>query len=377
MYESLFAVPLLFVILASFAVVVLLSLLYVVVRRRRRESAPEWLEVRRYAEMKALSQDQWLILAAMLKRYAPDSAFETVTYRHEFDRCVCDQLANVSNMSQREKMGEILREIREALDLVKVPDGARWTSTLDLEKKATVKARPLEQEKRPMADFYLKHINDAYFYLMPRNAELMADITEGSRFLMHICRDGDARYEVVASVAALRSNPPSIMFGHVHEMKRMQMRAHERSAFTRPTPIELFVVPEDWAHDPLAWLTKNEPVIQGSGTFMNISAGGFAAMLAGGAPPTHAFARVKINLGSSGTPPFACYAHIVDAVSLAQDRTLLRAAFIDITTVQQQAIDQYVAEVKKEAAPQEELPEAEEEAEAAEADAEEEAKESQ
>ncbi len=347
MFESLPVVLSPALIAALVGCVLVLILILAMLRYRQAALSPEWQEAKQYADVKGLAPDQWLVLAAMLKRYAADSPYEALTYRHEYDRCVREQIDAITGTSQREKMGELLREIRDALGLDTVPEGAHWTSTLDLEEKKKISARPADEASCPMREFYIKRVNDAYFYLAPRKTEMVADVSPGSGYLIHACHDGDARYEIVAEVAAIRSNPVRLMFGHVFEMKRLQMRAHERSAYTRPASIELFVMPEEWINDPLTWLYQNEPVRQGSGTFMNLSAGGFAAMLLDSAPPTNAYARVTITLGDKYMPPFTVFAHIVDTVALASDRTLLRAAFADITPTQQEAIDSYVADTKR------------------------------
>jgi len=324
------------------AILSVLFLIFVMVRYRREETSPEWIEARQYADAKGLSQEQWLTLSAMLKRFATAGPFEAITYRHEFDRCVRDQMNAIKEMAPREKMGEALREIREALELATVPEGARWSSTLDLEEKQTVKARPVEQDSSPMHEFYIKHVNDAFFYLTPRHSDIMKEMPVGSRHVIHACHPGDARYEVIAEVADARESPAQVVFGHVFEIKRLQARAHERSAYTLPTPVDMFVVPEENAHDPLPWLYNNDPMSQGTGTFMNLSAGGYAAMLHAAPPPNRAYARVTVTLGREDFPPFTVFSRIVGTVALAENRTLVRAAFVDITPRQKEAIERYV-----------------------------------
>lgn len=344
MLVSLSIIQLSVLILVPIACLSVLVLIVILVRYRHESDSPEWIEARQYADVKGLTSEQWLVLRSMLKRYATANPLDTISYRHEFDNCVRSQLDAVQGIAQREKMGETLREIRVKLDLVKIPEGAHWSSTLDLTEKSTVKARPFDQDNRPLSEFYIRHVNDAYFFLTPRNPELAADITEGKKYLMHICHPGDARYEFVAEVAAIRSNPVQIMFGHVFEAKRLQARAHERSAYTIPTPMEIYVVPEEMAHDPITWLYNNDPVSKATATFMNLSAGGFAAMLHAAPPPPHAYAKVTVTLGREDFPAFTVFSRIVGTVALAEDRTLVRAAFIDITPKQEEAIDHYVAE---------------------------------
>ena len=344
MFASLSIVQLSVIILVPVACLSVLALVYILIRYRSEPSSPEWVEAEQYAQMKGIAPEQWLVLRSMLKRYAPSGPFESITYRHEFDRCVREQINAISGVAQREKMGETLREIRVLLDLEKVPEGGHWTSTLDLAKKQTLKARPLEQESCPLSEFYIRHVNDAYFVLTPRNQELPADIKEGDKYLMNACHPGDARYEFIAEVAAIRSNPVQLLYGHVFEAKRMQARAHERSAYTIPTPMEIYVVPEANAHDPIPWLYNNDAMTQATATFMNLSAGGYAAMLHASPPPNRAYAKVTVTLGREDFPPFTVFSHIVGTVALAEDRTLVRASFVDITPKQEEAIDAYVAE---------------------------------
>lgn len=347
MFASLSIVQFSVIILVPIAVLAILLLLYLLFRSRRDDSSPEWLEAHQYCDMKGLPMDQWLVLRSMLKRYATGDPLDTITYRHEFDRCVRDQINAITGVAQRDKIGETLREIRIKLDLEKIPEGGHWTSTLDLAKKNTLKARPLEQESCPLSEFYIRHINDAYFFLTPRNQELAADITEGSKYLMQACHPGDARYEFVGEVAAIRSNPVQLMFDHVYETKRLQARAHDRSAYTIPTPMEIYVVPEEIAHDPVAWLYNNDPASKETATFMNLSAGGYAAMLHASPPPNRAYAKVTVTLGREDFAPFTVFSRIVGTVALAEDRTLVRASFVDITPKQEEAIEHYVAEALK------------------------------
>lgn len=344
MFASLSIVHLSIIILVPIACLSVVLLLYILVRFRREETTPEWQEAKQYGEMKGISQEQWLVLRAMLKRYAANNPFDAISARHEFDRCVREQISAISGVAQQDKMGETLRDIRAILDLVKVPEGGHWTSTLDLTAKQIVKARPLQQENCPLSEFYIKHVNDAYFFLSPRNPELAADVVEGSKYLIQACHPGDARYEFVGEVDAIRANPVRLMISHVFEAKRMQARAHERSAYTIPTPMDIFVVPEDSAHDPLAWLYENDPANQATATFMNLSAGGYAAMLHTAPPPNRAYARVTVTLGREDFPPFTVFSQIVGTVALAEDRTLVRACFADITPQQEEAIEVYVAE---------------------------------
>lgn len=347
MLTSLSMVQLSIIILAPIAALAVLLLLYLLFRSRQGDSSPEWLEAHQYCEMKGMPMDQWLVLRSMLKRYATSDPLDTITYRHEFDRCVRDQINAISGVAQRDKMGESLREIRASLDLEKIPEGGHWSSTLDLIEKGTLKARPLEQESCPLSEFYIRHINDAYFFLTPRKQEIAADINEGDKFLMNACHPGDARYEFVGEVAAIRSNPVQLMFSHVYEAKRLQARAHERSAYTIPTPMQIYVVPEEIAHDPVSWLYNNDPASEATATFMNLSAGGYAAMLHASPPPSRAYAKVTVTLGREDFPPFTVFSRIVGTVALAEDRTLVRASFVDITPKQEEAIEHYVAEALK------------------------------
>ena len=164
---------------------------------------------------------------------------------------------------------------------------------------------------------------------------------------MHACHPGDARYEFVGEVAAIRGNPVQLMFAHVFETKRLQARAHDRSAYTIPTPMEIYVVPEEVAHDPVTWLYNNDPTNKGTATFMNLSAGGYAAMLHASPPPNRAYAKVTVTLGREDFPPFTVFSRIVGTVALAEDRTLVRSCFLDITPKQEEAIEHYVAEALK------------------------------
>ena len=344
MFASLSIVQIPIIILVPIAFLSVALPFYILTRFRQKKVSPEWQEAQQYGELKGLSPEQWLVVRAMLKRYAASEPFEALSYRHEFDRCVREQISAISGVAQRDRMGETLYEIRTLLDLVKVPEGGHWTSTLDLAAKQTVKARPLQQENCPLSEFYIKHVNDAYFFLSPRNPELAADASEGSQYLIQACHPGDARYEFVGEVAAIRANPVRLMIGHVFEMKRMQARAHERSAYTVSTPMDIFTVPEDRAHDPLKWLHENKPENQATAAFMNLSAGGYAAILHITPPPNRAYARVTISLGREDFPPFTVFSQIVDTVALAEDRTLVRASFAGISPQQEEAIERYVAE---------------------------------
>ncbi len=361
MLEALTVVHISIAVLALIAFFSALFLVYAIVRYRRDEVAPEWLEARQYIQAKGLAKDQWPVLASMLKRYASDNPYEAVTYRHEFDRCVREQINAIPSVAQRETMGEALREIRTMLDLVHVPEGARLSSTLDLEERKTITARRTDQDNSPMNEFYVKRVNDAFFYLAPRNVDVVRGVEEGARFLLQVYRPGDSRYEIIATVTAVHENPVTLMFGHVFKLKRLPPRAHERSAYTLPQPIDVFIVPKERLHDPLPWLYTNEPTSQSSGTFMNLGAGGFAAMLRAPNPPSPAYARVTIVLGDEYIPPFRVFAQIVSTVPIAEERTLIRAAFVDITPKQQEAIDQYVANAKEQESEAEEAETAEQE----------------
>ncbi|MCK5862777.1 MAG: hypothetical protein KAH38_09845 [Candidatus Hydrogenedentes bacterium] len=345
MFESLSLVQLSVIILVPIACLSILSLIYILIRYRPVDTMPGWLEAQQYANMKELSQEQWLVLRSMLKHYAAGDPFDTLTDHREFDSCVRKQIDAISGVAQRDTMGETLREIRTALSLEKIPEEERWSSTLNLTEKQIVKARPLEQNSSPLSEFYVAHVNDAYFFLTPRNPELAADIAEDSQYLMQVCHPGDARYEFVASVAAIRSDPVRLLFGHVFESKRMQARAHERSAYTIPTPMDIFVVPEENEPNPTDWLYENDPQTRATATFMNLSAGGYAAMLHTAAPPNHSYARVTVTLGRDDFPPFTVFSQVIGTVTLAEDRTLVRASFVDMTPKQEEAIEIYVAEV--------------------------------
>ena len=136
MFTSLSIVQLSMIILVPVAALAVLLLLYLLFRNRQSESSPEWMEAHQYCEMKGLPVDQWLVIRSMLKRYATNNPLDTLTYRHEFDRCVKEQISAISGVAQQDKIGETLRDIRIKLDLEKVPIGDTGVQPSILRQKA-------------------------------------------------------------------------------------------------------------------------------------------------------------------------------------------------------------------------------------------------
>ncbi len=128
------------------------------------------------------------------------------------------------------------------------------------------------------------------------------------------------------------------MFSHVFAAKRIQNRAHFRVPFRRAAHISFYSVPEQEEQEALAWIYTHEPLIALKGTFTNLSAGGFAAVMPQ-APPPNAYVRIRLSLDDAVQDMAA---RVVGTVPLSDKRCLIRAAFHELSEEQEEAVSQYV-----------------------------------
>ena len=166
----------------------------------------------------------------------------------------------------------------------------------------------------------------------------MREVNTGERFRMRLWRADDARYEFTAPIVALEKEPPALVFSHVFATRRIQNRAHFRVPFHRAAHIDFYSVPEHEEQAALAWIYAHEPLISLHGTFTNLSAGGFAAVMPQ-APPPKAYARVRLALDDA---VLDMAARVVGTVPLSDRRCLIRVAFHELTEEQEEAVSQYV-----------------------------------
>lgn len=331
-----------------FALVILALALAVILwelHRRRAEAARQvkakWRIVEDIAREKDLSGEQREALRALIRRRSPREPVRAVTVRQHFDACVEEEMGAVRAKEDRasfEERGQLLRDIRLALNLDFVPLGQRIVSTRELGPGQLIWVARASDSQPQWRRATVVSVNEACLHAAPpdaRDSETWS-ATPGETLRCRMWRDEDARYGFDTQAARVETDPPSWVLDHTSSLERVQARTHHRVLYGQAVTAGVLDAPVDGDE---SHVRDRRVVTRLRGHFTSLSAGGFALLLQQPAP-RQVLLRVPLHL--PGSSPFEAEARIVSTSSVSGGRWLVRASFVGLDDDRRDRIARYV-----------------------------------
>lgn len=311
--------------------------------RRRRERGlrldAEWRAVQELAEDRELPGEDWALLQAIIRQYAPGAPYRAVTARKSFDECVAQYIAALQATAPPGELaarGAQLHHIRMQLGLDYVPIGQRIHSTRELREGQVIWAARATGHDPQWISSAVADLDEAFLRLAPARGEALPDYAPGEMLKFRFWRDEDARYVFDAPLHAVVEGPAWAV-AHVRDLKRIQARAHFRIRFEQPVHAAVISAPLD---EDYTGLEHRQAVTHVRGKLTSLSGGGVAIVFEQPVP-----AQVLLRL-SLDLPPheehLVVFVRPVGAQHLPGGRSLLRGRFIALAEESREIITRYV-----------------------------------
>jgi c-di-GMP-binding flagellar brake protein YcgR len=312
-------------------------------RSRKERLAVAWRNTKAFVDDKELSEKEWGLLEALIRRWSPTDPHRVVSLHHEFEICVENEMERLrakGSSAQYREIGLLLRDIRVKLGLDYVPLGQRIYSTRELRGGQRLLVSRASEDRPTWWRAAVVRIDEAHFRMTATKDELAkaGPLKRGLELRCRMWRDEDARYVFTVPFVGHEEEPPALILDHTTDLKRLQSRAYFRVRHEQAAMVG-FVDARDDTGD-IAAIEAKPVITRLRGHITNISAGGLALVIHQ-AVPRHVMLRVPIELDDAES--LRVHAQVVDASPLAGGRYLVRGSYVGIDDETRDAIARHVA----------------------------------
>ena len=307
-------------------------------RRRVQNEIKSMMEIIRE---RSFSEEEIKILVNLVKRRASLHPLRAITTRHDYDRCVDEEMAALEKKNQPrefERMGLLLRDIRGILGLDYVPFGQRIHSTREIHSGQLITVAKAGETTPKWARVIVGEVDEAYFTLLPRAKAggSFPAFGEGDALRCRMWRDDDARYVFTTKIISEESGPRSWRAKHTHDLKRVQARSHFRIRHDQTTTVSILNGSVDGKMDNAS---DRHAVTKMRGRITSISAGGCALVMQ---QPVSKRVLLRISLELPAEEPLPLEARIVATSPISGGRHLIRATFVGLDDTRRDRVAKYV-----------------------------------
>jgi len=308
-------------------------------RERTRRLRAAWEAARKVADQKELSQREWALLDKVLHRHAAHSPFKAVTLRNEFDRCVEREIAGLpqEDPAVLDRYGTLLRDIRIRLGLDYIPFGQRIHTTRELYTQQVLWASLAGVDSPEWHRMRVTAVDEAHFRLAVGSDRPRPPFQAGGSLRFRMWREEDARYTFSARIERVEEDPPTWVMRHAWELKRTQSRAHFRIRHEQAANVGILNAP---VNGDTSAIDRRKTVTRLRGRFTSLSGGGFAVLLFQPVPK-QVLLRTTLELDPE-TTPIEVTARLVATAPLSSGQYLVRAAFIEMSDTEREAITRHI-----------------------------------
>ncbi len=308
---------------------------------RRKRIQAEWRSAFEILKERSLSDIEQELIEDVIRRNLPHAPLRALTVRHEFDKCVANEMARLDKAGDRDAfqtMGERLRDIRAQLGLDYLPLGQRITSTRELVSGQWFSIAHARNTSPQWTRMRVDRVDEAYVYVSshPKKGEPSPIFHDGDAVRCRLWRDEDARYAFSTTVASYEDLPPQWRLDHANDLIRTQARDHFRVRHDQHTTVDILNASLDGDDSDIA---KRRVVTKLRGRVTSLSAGGCALVI-----PQEVSRQVllRIELEVDEEEPMLVGARIVSSSGISGDRVLVRAAFVNLDDAHRDRIAKYV-----------------------------------
>lgn len=290
---------------------------------------------------RSFSEEEIKILVDLVKRRAPLHPLRAITTRHDYDRCVDEEMAALekkNNPKKFERMGLLLRDIRGMLGLDYIPFGQRIHSTREIHPGQFITVAKAGESKPKWVRMIVDEVDEAYFTILPRGkaGDSFPAIGEGDDLRCRMWRDDDARYVFTSKIISAEAGPRSWRAKHTQDLKRVQARSHFRIRHDQSTTVSILNGSVDGNMDNAS---DRHAVTKLRGRITSISAGGCALVVQ---QPISKQVLLRISLDLPAEEPVPLEARIVATSPISGGRHLVRASFVGLDDTRRDRIAKYV-----------------------------------
>jgi len=307
-------------------------------RQHRADLREQWRAVRRIAEERELSGNEWDLLASLLRRFAPRRPLRALTEYRSFDACAAreiQELARTGGAQAVEARGAALRELRVRLGLDYVPFGRQIQSTRELcAGQILWVARDISSPQ--WHSMRVAGIDEARFRAEPADEAAPPGFKPGELLRCRMWRDEDARYLFTARLVRIDASANQWVFEHAQELKRVQSRAHYRIRYDQTAAVSVLQAHEE---DDYTDLGQRPVLAVLRGRITSLSGGGLAVIVEEALQPS---AILRTTLELAGAPPLEVSVRLVSVAPLTRGRHLARGAFVGIAEETRDDITRFV-----------------------------------
>lgn len=314
-------------------------------RERRRWIAEQWNAVRKIAQEKDMLPAEWALLEQILRESNARGPLETITVREVFGRCTRKALERVRQKPEEfERYAALLWDIRTRLGLDYVPYARPIEGTRDLApgQDVTITAGT----PKTTVAMKVAALNEAYLFVTPKEGEGLPRVEPGALVDVVFFRTDDARYRCQMRLKRVDPNPFRWVLEHSDSLVRTQERQFYRVRCHEAADIAVVAgrsAANGSSEVPLHSVHR--------ATLINVSAGGFGALLT---EPVPIAAPLRVTLRLTGTPPLTNLpAKTISCMPLPHGRYVLRAMFTDVEDDDREKIVHYVFREQQRIAAQE------------------------
>lgn len=307
-------------------------------RRRVHSEIESMMEIIRERNF---SEEEIKILVGLVKHRAPLHPLRAITTRHEYDRCVDEEMALLEKKNdpgEFERIGLLLRDIRGILSLDYIPFGQRIHSTREIHTGQFVSVAKADEATPKWMRMIVDEVDEAYFTLAPRAkaGDSFPVIGEGDMLRCRMWRDDDARYVFTTEIISAESGPLSWRATHTRDLKRVQARSHFRIRHDQTSTIAILNGSVDGNMENVS---NRHAVTKMRGRITSISAGGCALVIQ---QPVSKQVLLRISLDLPGGDPVPLEARIVATAPISGGRHLVRASFVGLDDTRRDRVAKYV-----------------------------------
>jgi hypothetical protein len=275
------------------------------------------------------SEEEIKILLNLVKRRASLHALRAITTRHDYDRCVDEEMAALEKKNdpkEFERIDLLLRDIRGILGLDYVPFGQRIHPTREIHPGQSVTVAKANEATLKWIRITIDEGDEAYYTFSPRakKGDSVPSIRAGDELRCRMWRDDDARYVFATEIISTESDPRSWRAKHTHDFKRVQARSHFRIRHDQTTTVSILNGPVDGNMENAS---GRHTVTKMRGRITSLSAGGCALVMQ---QPVSKQVLLRISLELSAEEPLPLEARIVATSTISGGCHLVRATFVGL-----------------------------------------------